>query len=157
MKVFVAITAVLLCAASRAEAWKHKRVHRGCQTPENCALKCSDGAYHMSKPSNHTFGASELRCNGTHDDFRWGGMVCTQTVGPSSTQTRHKCPLINGTICSKDNKAWVGALCIAEMKDLPDLRVACSHGVARWSATIVYPDIKNECPRGRHRVSHTGN
>lgn len=152
MKLSVAIITALLCAVTRTEAKKMKRIRRPCQTPENCAVKCSDGAYHMSKPKKKSE-TPELRCNDTHHDFRWGGMVCTQTVGPSSTETRHQCHWINGTICSKDERAWVDALCIAEMTYLPEFELACSHGIKRWSAWIDYPDIKNECTPDRHRPS----
>ncbi len=145
----------LLCAATTTSAdIKRPRIQHACQTPENCSLKCADGAYHLSQPKRHSVEVPELRCNGTHDDYRWGGLLCTQTVGPEMSSTRHNCPRVHGTVCSRDEKGYVGALCIAEMTYLSEFMALCSHGHAHWSAEINWPDLTNECPPSRHKPTN---
>ncbi|KAJ6781015.1 hypothetical protein PWT90_10106 [Aphanocladium album] len=141
MKLSLVIVALLSVAT--VDAWGNKRIQRRCETPENCAIKCADGAYYNKKMKK---GAYALHCNGTHSDYRWGGMVCTQTVGPSFALTRTKCGWVNGTVCSLDEKAQREAVCVAEMELLDAYKLMCSMGKGRWSATADYPDIKNECP-----------
>ncbi|KAJ3489009.1 hypothetical protein NLG97_g6080 [Lecanicillium saksenae] len=141
------IATALLCAAT-VEAWGDWRVQRPCETPKNCAVKCKDGAYYNKKMKKK--GVYALHCNGTHSDYRWGGMVCTQTLGPSYLLTRTRCGWVNGTVCSKDERARLEAVCVADMELYDVFKLMCSLGKGRWSATADFPDIKNECPGGTH-------
>ncbi|EGX89551.1 hypothetical protein CCM_07803 [Cordyceps militaris CM01] len=156
------ILAMLLCTAVAVWAKPmQKRTQHPCGTPENCNIKCEDGAFYLKQPKQPKQPKpplpplpplpSQLFCNGTHHDFRWGGMVCLQTVGPKRTETKDRCSIVNGTICAYDDRAVDSAVCLAEMAALPLFEEKCRRGIKRWSAVIDYPDLRrDECPGGRH-------
>lgn len=133
-----ALLAAALFAAGTALA---KKGHKPCESPENCAEKCSDGAYTRFRNRE---GVESFACKGSHADYKYVAMGCSQTIDFSNKLTRKHCPSIQGITC--DLGPWHKVKCVAEPRWLREFSLICSEGVQRWSAKIMDYDLLNKCP-----------
>lgn len=153
MKLLTLLT-TLLAAATTAVASRASDNRRNCKSEEDCFDKCAHGEFHRFK---NKAGQEQMRCNGTHWDYRWATMVCTQTLGLSNRLTKKYCPRVNGTVCFAND--WQPTKCLAEVEMLPMFKKLCKeNGVRRWGAKIednVLPQIcPHEMKKGSNKTLH---